>query len=287
MSTDDKTPAFVLLNDTNFGQWSIRMKAHLIWNELWNMVVCESATEGKTDAEVGRIGRRKGQRRKLRMPMLRLFSELRTCNLHTSAAMTTVWDTLSQVHRAHGLATRLALRRQFLTSVKGAEEIMSAWVGRMKLMSHRLEDIGVDISDKDTILALMMGLNKLYDSFIISLDTTPPEQLTLEHVISRMLNEEVLCNNVEIQEVAVKGKGGGMHGEVRVKKEENVAMVAMQRDGPTTCWRCGKTGHVKAFCKEKPIRGPGSDEANVAFAVIGIDSSDEYLTQISDLDGED
>ena len=164
---------------------------------------------------------------------------------------------------------------------------MSAWVGHVKAMSHRLEDIGVDISDEDTILALTMGLNKSYDSFIISLDTTPPEQLTLEHVISHMLNEEVRRDNVDIQGVATKSKGGGMNGEVRVKKEENVAMAAMQRDGPTMCWRCGKTGHVKAFCKEKPLRGPGSDEANAAFAAIGIDSGDEFLTQRSDSDDED
>jgi hypothetical protein len=110
------------------------------------------------------------------------------------------------------------------------EDTMSAWVGHMKLMSYRLEDIGVDILDEDTILALTMGLNKSYDSFIISLDTTPPEQFTLEHVISCMLNKKVRCDSVEIQGVAIKGKGGGMNGEVRVKKEENVVMVAMQSD---------------------------------------------------------
>ena len=131
---------------------------------------------------------------------------------------------------------------------------MSAWVGCVKAMSHRLEDIRVNISDEDTILALMMELNKSYDLFIISLDTTPPEQLTLKHVISCMLNEEVCCDDVEIQGVATKSKGG-MNGKVRVKKEENVVMVAMQRDRPTTCWSCRKTGHIKAFCKEKPLQG--------------------------------
>jgi hypothetical protein len=115
-----------------------------------------------------------------------------------------------------------------------------------------LEDIRVDVSDEDTILALTMGLDKSYDSFIISLNTTSPDQLTLNFVVSCMLNEEVHHTNVEIQGVVMKAKGGEK-GEVRVKKEDNVAMAAMQRDGPTTCWRCRKTGHVKAFCKEKPI----------------------------------
>ena len=98
-----------------------------------------------------------------------------------------------------------------MTSVKGAEESMSAWVGRVKSMSFRLEDIGVGVSDEDTILVLTMGLDKSYDSFIISLDTTSPDQLTLDYVVSRMLNEdieEVHCTNVEIQGVVMKAKGG-------------------------------------------------------------------------------
>ena len=195
-----------------------------------------------------------------------------------------IWDTLAQVHRARGLATRLALRRRFLTSVKGAEESMSAWVGRVKSMSFRLEDVGVDVSNEDTILALTMGLDGSYDSFIISLDTTSPDQLTLDYVVSRMLNEDVRRTNVEIQGLAVKVKGNMISGEVRVKKEEgNVALAATQGD-VSVCWRCGMPGHLKAFCTTKPIRGKGSDQANVAFAAIGIDSDDEYLTQISDSD---
>ena len=183
MSTDDKTPAFVLLNDTNFGQWSIRMEAHLIWKELWNIVICETDTEGKTDAEIAAIWedwRKKRSKKKIAEAYAEIVLRVEDSQLAhmRSHDPEIVWDTLAQVHCARGLATQLVLWRQFLTSVKGADEIMSAWVCRVKLMSHRLEDIGVDISDEDTILALTMGLNKLYNSFIISLDTTPPEQLT-------------------------------------------------------------------------------------------------------------
>jgi hypothetical protein len=162
------------------------------------------------------------------------------------------------------------------------EELMAAWVGRVKSMSFHLEDIGVDISNEDSILVLTMGLDKSYDSFVISLNTTPPEQLTLDYIISHMLNEEVCHNNVEIQGVAVKAKGGGMasdKGEVRVKKEENVALAATQ---PTICWHCGKPGHLKAFCTVKPICGKEANHVNVTLAPIGLDLDPEYLTEVSD-----
>src|ERR1700683_3138361 len=279
MSSEDRTPHFALLNDTNFHEWSIRIEAHLIWKDLWGTVTCEADTKGKTDAEVEAIWedwRKKRSAKKITEAYAEIVLRVEDSQLvhMRSKDPETIWDTLAQVHRARGLATRLALWRRFLTSVKEMEESMGAWVGHVKSRSFRLEDIGVDISDEDSILALTMGLDKSYDSFIISLDTTPPEQLTLDYVISRMLNEEVRRNNVEIQGVAVKAKGGtaSEKGEFKVKKEENLVLAATQGDGPTMCWRCGKPGHLKAFCTAKPIRGKEADHANVALAAIGLDS---------------
>ncbi|KAF8073463.1 hypothetical protein FPV67DRAFT_1398015, partial [Lyophyllum atratum] len=40
-----------------------------------------------------------------------------------------IWSSLARVHVARGFATRLALRRQFLRLVKGADESMATWVG--------------------------------------------------------------------------------------------------------------------------------------------------------------
>ena len=283
MSSEDRTPHFAPLNDTNFHEWSIRIEAHLIRKDLWGTVTCETDTDGKSDAEIEGIWadwRKKRSMKKITEAYAEMVLRVEDSQLvhMRSKDPEVIWDTLAQVHRARGLATRLALRRNFLTSVKGAEQSMSAWVGRVKLMSFRLEDIGVDVSDEDTILALTMGLDKSYDSFIISLDTTPPEQLTLDYVVSRMLNEEVRRSNTEIQGVAVKARGMP-GGEVRVKKEENVALATTQGD---VCWRCGKPGHLKAFCTAKPLRGKEADQANIAFAAIGIDSDDEYLAQVSD-----
>jgi predicted restriction endonuclease len=141
MSTDNKTPAFVPLNDTNFGQWSIQMEAHLIRKELWNMVMCETDTDGKTDVEVATIWedwRKKRLKKKIADAYAEIVlrvedSQLMHMRSHDPEIL---WDVLAQVHCARGLVMRLALWRQFLTSVKGTEEAMLAWVGCVKTMSH-------------------------------------------------------------------------------------------------------------------------------------------------------
>ena len=85
-----------------------------------------------------------------------------------------------------------------------------------------------------------------------------------------MLNEDVHCDNANIQGVAMKARE---KTEVNVKKEEeNVVMAATQGDGQAVCCCCRKPGHLEAFCTTKPLCGKGSDQANVAFVAIGLNS---------------
>ena len=90
-----------------------------------------------------------------------------------------IWEDLACIHCSRGLAMCLALRRKFLMSVKGERESMVAWIGQVKGLVYKLEVVSLE----DMILALTMGLNNLYDSFIIFLDSTPINKLTLKHVM--------------------------------------------------------------------------------------------------------
>jgi hypothetical protein len=67
----------------------------------------------------------------------------------------------------------------------------------MKAMAFQLMEIGVAVTNEDQILALTIGLDASYKSFIISLNGTQPEILTLNYVIHRLLNKYVPCDNQE------------------------------------------------------------------------------------------
>ena len=154
-----------------------------------------------------------------------------------------------------------------MTSVKGVDTML-AWIGQVKAMAFRLTEIGVAITDEDQILVLTMGLDVSYEFFVISLDSTQPELLMLDYIIHHLLNEDVHCDNQEV---------GKVKDEIKPEKDkENVVLVVILSPGnPRTCWRCGKMGHIKAFCKEKPIRGSETREANVAFTTT--DDSNIWL----------
>ncbi|EMD40198.1 hypothetical protein CERSUDRAFT_92698 [Gelatoporia subvermispora B] len=122
-------------------------------------------------------------------------------------------------------------------------EPMSAWIGRVKEMVFRLEDIGVKVDDEDRILALTNGLDDSYEAFVISLDATPTAQLTLEYVVNRLLNEEMRRGNTQAAD--------------RNRNGQTALHMGMK-----------SSGHIKAFCREEPMRRSDDEERGRAnFAV--------------------
>jgi hypothetical protein len=103
MSSKDKTPYFAPLNNTNFHKWSICIKAHLIWKDLWSTVTCKTNTDGKTDAEIEAIWtdwRKKWSVKKITEAYAEIVLRVEDLQLvhMCSKDPETIWDTLAQVH---------------------------------------------------------------------------------------------------------------------------------------------------------------------------------------------
>lgn len=227
------------------------MEAELIRKGLWDMVFAEVDVDGKTDDEVkAELQKLLVKRSVKKMAEARAEIILRVERDQLAHMRDrdpkVIWETLAQVHRARGLGTRMALRRKLLTATKGTAEAMSAWISRVKGMALDLEDIGVTVDDEDRILALTTGLDKSYDSFVISLDSTVTADLTFDHVVNRLLNEDVR-------------RGSGASDET-----VRTALVSTHQGQGRVCFRCGKEGHIRAFCTETPIRGKGAEKAAMA-----------------------
>jgi len=244
---NDKVRHFPPLNNSNYTEWSMRMEAELIRKGLWDTVFCEIVDVGKTPEEVVReVEKAKAKRTAKKMAEARAELILRAdctqlVHMRDRDPMV-IWESLARIHRARGLATRLALRRKFMSAVKGERETMQAFIGRVQAIAFELENIDVDVSDEDRILALTMGLDKSYESFVISLDGTPADKLDVEYMISRMLNEEARRGNIVMGGDSLdEGSSALLAGRIE------------RKGGPgRSCWRCGKQGHIRLFCKEKP-----------------------------------
>ena len=146
---------------------------------------------------------------------------------------TAIWKTLETIHCARGFAMRLMLCCKFLTLRKSDEKSIQAWVAEVRCIAFQMQEVGVDVSNEDIILSLTLGLPLSYESFIISLDTTPPDQFTLNYVIVRLTNEEA-------RQLHGRDTAADLSAlSARVQRRNRMPLINI------TCFYCGEKGHYQ------------------------------------------
>ena len=102
-----------------------------------------------------------------------------------------IWLTLQHVHQAANFATFFSLCQKFLTAKKSDSQMMQAWISQIQNLAFHMEHAKIVVTDQDKILAITMGLPPLFDNVIINFDSMSPKTLTLDLIITCLLNKEV------------------------------------------------------------------------------------------------
>src|SRR5882724_4949684 len=182
-------PHFPKLNDANYADWRYMMAATLVEKDLWDVV------DGSLTCPLGSPNHKavKTFVKKQQLARAKIILSIEASQLpHTRHDdLKVIWDSLQKVHRARGFATRLSLRCRFLYMRKRDDQPVVSWVSDVKKATFQLEAAGISTIDEDIILALTEGLPDSFSAFIIALDSLPPRELTLDNMVTRLLNEEV------------------------------------------------------------------------------------------------
>ena len=140
---------------------------------------------------------------------------------------------------------------------KSDEKSIQAWIAEVRCITFQMQEVGVDVSDEDIILSLTLGLPSSYELFIISLNTTPPDQFTLNYVIVCLMNEEARQ----------------LHGHDTATDSTNQLVLTTQAQCQSrtplmniTCFYCGEKGHYQSSCpKINSSTGTTSEGASYVF----------------------
>ena len=127
---------------------------------------------------------------------------------------------------------------------KDDTQSIQSWVADICRVAFQLSEIGISVPDEDIILVLTAGLPPSYEPLIVSLDAVFPDLLTLNFVISRLLNEES-CQGVPAPDPT------------------SSTMIATRFKTPIsqiTCFKCQKKGHYQSHC-------PDADTKTASIAV--------------------
>src|SRR5882724_9087466 len=182
-------PHFPKLNDANYVDWCYMMAATLVEKDLWDVVDGSlTCPVGSPNYKTVKTFVKKQQLARAKIILSIEASQLpHTC--HNDPKV--IWDSLQKVHQACGFATCLSLCRCFLYMCKQDHQPVVSWVSDVKRATFQLEAAGISTIDEDIILALTEGLPESFLTFIVTLDSLPPSKLTLDNIITRLLNEEV------------------------------------------------------------------------------------------------
>ncbi|KAG6825511.1 hypothetical protein H0H92_003431 [Tricholoma furcatifolium] len=141
---------------------------------------------------------------------------------------------------------------------------MEAWIGSVRSLANRLTAIDVTVSDEDIIVVLTAGLPPSYETVLISLDAVEPTQLTLDFVITRLLNEE-----------SRQASSLSTSTSTPAPDDPKEAMVASKRGANVICFYCGGTGHFAASCETRIKHFKALDDKFAGSATIFGDDPEE------------
>jgi hypothetical protein len=257
---------FPSLNHTNYAEWVLRMEAILIRGGFWELVI------GGEVLDANEVDEKKKRAFAQRQAQCRAEMVLRVDDSQlphmADSDPKSIWNALASVHRARGFGSRLQLRRLFITATMKKDQSMEGWIGEVRSRSNRLKAIDVTVSDEDIIVVLTAGLPPSYTPVIISLDAVKASELTLDFVITRLLNEEgrqVISSEPDV--------------EVKKEEPDNAAMLSARS---VQCFYCLEKGHFASVCpqktkdvKEREDKGRRQVTKDAYFAATAACESDE------------
>jgi gag-polypeptide of LTR copia-type len=186
-----------------------------------------------------------------------VFNIVRGCKSkdYPDGNATTAWEKLKNKYEPTSAPSMVKLDKQFRDSSLKKGEVPETWITQLEDISVRLEEMGLEISEKQFMIHVLNNVTSDYDLQVVLLlerrigDEKDP--LTVSEIRSELsLWFERLNNH--------SNNGNG-------KASDEMAFFGGQFKGK--CINCGKIGHKSFQCKNQGIQNGGSNGGNASGSI--------------------
>jgi gag-polypeptide of LTR copia-type/Zinc knuckle len=150
-----------------------------------------------------------------------------------------IWEELTTVHNARGLASLMSLRQTFHTMTKEDNVPMWTWITSVHDIASHITELGSNVATEDIILTLTRRLPATYKSLVITLDSTDCSTLTIDYVVQQLLNKE------EWQISNTIPSNGSTSAYIACAHS---TLAPHTTPAILVCYNCEQTGHLKNDC---------------------------------------
>lgn len=224
------------LNDQNYQPWKFKVKMLLIREGRWTMI-----SEPKPDPVTQEWTEKDYKAQSTISLSIEDSQIVHVCKCTSAKAM---WEELQKVHERANLSNKLYLLRKLYQSKLANGQDMQDYIRATLELVERLRGIGEEVREFHVAALLLGGLPENYETLVTALDARPDDELTLEYVKGKLVDEfkrksPANTNEVKVSESALKVLKGS---------KKNEASHYVDRE-TRTCFVCKKPGHIKKDCR--------------------------------------
>ncbi|KAJ9554092.1 hypothetical protein OSB04_018137 [Centaurea solstitialis] len=237
------------LTSDNYSYWKLCMEAYLQGQDLWDLI-CGAETVIPEDTPQNVEPRRKW-RIKCGKAMFALRSSIGKEYIQHVREMNSpkeVWETLDRLFTQKNTMRLQFLENELTGMLQGNLSIPEYFV-KVKTICAEISELDSEepISDARLRRYLIRGLRKEFMPFISSIQgwAKQPSIIELENLLS---NQEAL--EKQMANTTLSQEDNVLYTRERGKLKSPIKPTGNDggRDGPRTCFRCGRDGHFKREC---------------------------------------
>ncbi|KAK3012509.1 hypothetical protein RJ639_007995 [Escallonia herrerae] len=258
---------------TNYKYWRMCMEAYLQGQDLWDLV------SGADSVVPDDIPENAEARRKWKIKCGKALFALRTSisreyidHVRDVDSPREVWGTLERLFTKKNTARLQLLENDLATLTQGGMSI-SEYFLKVKNICSEISQLDMDepISEARLRRYLIRGLRKEYMPFVTSVQgwAVQPSVEELENLLS---NQEALAKQISRKSISeaddvlfskwkLKEKenskaavGGDKYSAKSFTSNADSSTTPQQKYSSKKCYRCGKTGHIKKYCRVKLVK---------------------------------
>ncbi|GBN76480.1 hypothetical protein AVEN_105055-1 [Araneus ventricosus] len=167
--------------------------------------------------------------------MLSFLSGKVLVSLSDENTCASIFQKLKSTYLKDGAVNQILIRKR-RAMLKKKEVSMQEHLNEVNGLVNQLKSCSVKISDMDIIVYILMPLPSEYDSTKSAIENQPSEHISLQFVVSRLLDAEELLKDRRVT-------------ETKAPRNELSNDIAFSTDQQTVIYfKCNKKGHIARFC---------------------------------------